>query len=552
MSEGPNAPSSRNWEPPRLTTALVVLVTLGAVLTLARAADLLLPAAVGLVGAGSFAGALWAVGRDRYRVVATVVGSVLFVPVGLALAGALAATVLVQYPTVFPAATPAGIVAPTLRIAATTALVGCCFLAVLGAGAQGRPLETGTVHRAVAVTGKLAAVPLAAGLGGAALAVLASPEVPPTFDPLTLVAEGFDVLSMALLSPSDPAGAEGTDVLAGEFALFTFVLLVTLGVAAVRSVIRSLPLTELATGPDEERIRRTVARIDRVLSVVTLVGALAVPLLGVADAVLSRDAVAELAGPAATDLAYAVATSGPLRALAVGLVVLAVVVRVAVAALRRVAQGTTGEAFLPLVPWFVGLAAVPAAYAVAGPALAAAIPAVAERLSGFEEVFRSLATGVVEFYGPGIVVTLLVGVAFVATALVAAEVYLLLRTGLLASATAGSTLAGAGLVGAAAFGAAADLPLLLVVGVTGAGLAVADLGRHARSLGREVGRAGTTYRVELVRGGTAAVVVTLAAAAALAASRVALGGVVTALPAAFPLTLTLGCAGTLVLLLWAR
>ncbi|MFC7176203.1 hypothetical protein [Halosegnis marinus] len=553
MSAG-DGPPSRNWEPPRLTTALVALVAVAAVAVLAAAADLLAPAAVGVVGAASFAGALWAVGRERYRVVGALVGSVLFVPVGLCLAGALAATVLVQYATAFPAPTPADIVTPTLRIAATTALVGCGFLAVLGACAQGRPLETGNVRRSVGVTGKLAAVPLAVGLGGAALAVLASPEVQPTFDPFTLVAAGLDAAATVLLSPPDPVAAtEGVGRLAGEVALATFALVATLAVAAARSIVRSLPITELAAGPETERLRATVDRVERLLGQVLLGAVFALfPLVAVADIALSRRALADLAGPATTDLAYAAALSGPLRALAVGLVALAVVVRLVVAGLRRVVRGRSGEAFLPAVPWLVGLGAVPVASAVAGPALDAAIPAVATRLSGFEDVFTELATGVVAFYGPGIVATLLVGVAFVATATVATGVYFLLRTGLLASATAGSTLAGAGVVGAAAFGAAVDLPLALVVGATGAGLAVADLGRHARTLGREVGRAGTTYPVELVRGGAAAVVAVLAAGAALAASRVALGGVVTALPAAMPLTLTLGCAGTLVLLLWAR
>jgi hypothetical protein len=273
-------------------------------------------------------------------------------------------------------------------------------------------------------------------------------------------------------------------------------------------------------------------------------------MVGLVDLALSVDRLQTQLSPATTRLVYQVVTAESLRGVLFGLTVVTLCLWLASSLVRRAArqEATVVTAYAPLV---AGGLVVAGAYAVGPAVVRPGIGAVAARIGGFGEPFAAVATGVTAFYGAGLVVTALLAGALGMTVAIVAILLVATRIGVVGAATAGSTIAGVGLLIAAGFAAVLAVPLALVVVTTGVGLVVADLGRHGRSLGQEVGRRATTYRVELVRAGALGVVLVVAAAVTLGLARVAVRGVVTPVPAAFPLTVALGALTVLVLLLWA-
>ena len=551
-TDGPvsDAPPDSIWEPTRLSRALVGVLTLATASMLVVGTGLVVPAAVGLVGAGCLAGALWLTAQTRYDTATTLLATVVYVPVGVGLVGAVVTTVLLQYGTYFPAPTSGDVPGSTLRIAATVGVVLGATGAVLGAGAQGRAFERATLRTAARLTTRLAGVPVVLAGGIGVFRLLSSPVVPPTVDLLQLLTAGFDTLGRGLLRPPAPQAA--TDTLGrvlGEVAIATFVLLAVAMVVGLRRALRALPIVELA-GDRTDVVREWVTQLDSLLSTARLGGLFLLPMVGLVDVGLSVNRLQTQLSPATTRLVYQVVTAESLRGVFFGVTVVTLCLWLASTLVRRAAQQEAAAvaAYAPLV---AGGLVVAGAYAVGPVIVRPGIGAVAARIGGFGEPFTAVATRVTAFYGAGLVVSALLAGALSMTTVIVVGLLVATRLGVVGAATAGSTIAGVGLLMAAGFAAVLPVPLALVVIAAGMGLVVADLGRHGRLLGQEVGRRATTYRVELVRAGALGVVLVVATISTLGLAQVALGGVVTPVPAVFPLTVALGALAMFAVLLWA-
>lgn len=543
----------RTWEPPLTTAVVVFALTGGAVAVTAVWANLRLPVIIGVSGAIAAALALRALTVHRYRVAAIAVAGVLFLPVGICLALAIAVAVLVRYRVTFPVASRADVVAPTLEIAAVAIIVIGASLAVFGASTRGDGLTQATLGDAVGILSKLLLVPVVWASSVGLLTVLASPEIPPNIDVLAQISDLLELASMVLLSPSTPSVA-GTNGLAAELAIGTFALCLLLGIAGLRLLLSRLPITALLTdsATDVDRIEAQVEYVTSLLSAGRVIAIAMTLLLSGIDAVLTARQWREAIGPNVMDPLWAVATSGVLRQLTIQVYLVGLVVAVLVALIQRLARTSVEGVVIPYLPVAIGGAAVPGTYVVAPSIVPRGIDRIATYLSELGEPFRELTTGVVAFYGPGMVLTAVIVCLLFLTLIFMLAVYFTVQIGLMDDTTAGSTLAAVGLLVCAGFGAVTALPFAATVVVAVVGLAVGNLGAHGRGLGLEVGRLATTYRAEFVRLGFLSVAGILTAGVAIGVHRAIVTDFVTALPATLPLTLTLITIILFVILLWSR
>ncbi|RNJ27339.1 hypothetical protein [Halosegnis longus] len=544
----------RVWEPPRLARALVAVVTLAAVVFLLGRLGVRQVVPTAIVGAGCGAAGLWLLARDRYRPAAVALGTLLFVPVGVAVGATVLQTALAETGNLLATRTLEQLTLAVVRLALALLVVAACTVALFGSFATGRTLEPENVSRGFWTVAKLTIPPTAYVLVVGGLAVLSSPAVPPTIDLVRLLTTGVDALATILLSPPSPsAAATGVEGLAAEVAVATFAVLALGGLFGVRSLLARLPVAELLASvgeADDDRAREVVGTLVSTLSTVGLLALIPVALVVVADIVVSPAVFVSTLGPTPARLLFDVVSTSLLRWLAVGAMVGAVATALLLAQLRRLVRQSTAETVIPLLPWLAGVGALAATLVVAPGLVSSLIARIAGRLGQFSGQFEQIAAGVVEFYGPGtLLVTLFVATLFVTLSLFAG-LSLLLRLGLLTRAQPGSALAGAGLFVAAGLAAGRSLSLGVVAVVVAAALLASDLGRDGQTLGTELGRYADTTGVQTVRAGFLTVTGVVALAAALAVQRFALDGFVTNLPAALPLVGAVGCCVALVLVLW--
>lgn len=508
------APPASNWGPTRASSALVLLLVGAAVVGFVASVGLAGPTALAVLGGALLALALWAVGRERFRFPATVLANLALVPVGGCLLGAVAGAVLVQYGGVFPVDSPAEVVAPALRIAVEALAVGAVAVAALGAFTTvGDTVSLDTLRACHSQALRMAMPPVLAGFGLGLLAVLSSPTVGPTLDPLAALGDVFGVAARLALSP------EPTDLAIGPF-------LALLGLSAVgfSRLVAALPAEEFATAREGSEVETPLApALLRVAGLATPVGTL---LLGLSLVVTSAEAVLGPPGLRAAlggvgGLAGSLASAPPLRALLVGFLLLVAAVVGTVDLLRRTVRESTSDLFVGYVPFAVGAGVVLLAFTLEGTVLPTAIPTVAANLGGFGDPFASLATGVVEFYGGGVVVSALFGVASLLAVGVVSLLWVVRRLGLVTERSAGPTLAAVGLLVAAGFGTAVGHGPALAIGGVAAALLVRDVGTYGTTLGRELGRAAPTRRTELVHAVGAGLVAVLGVGVATAAARTA-------------------------------
>jgi hypothetical protein len=300
---------------------------------------------------------------------------------------------------------------------------------------------------------------------------------------------------------------------------------------------------------DAAAVAATLGRVRDALAPSVFLLASATMAVWAIDGVLGPTGLSERIGPGAVALLYGVATAPALRGLLAGVVVVSLAVVLVAWALRRSARARTADVLAAYVPYAVGLGIVPVAFAVHDPVLGRGIPLVADLLSGFGDPFSRAATGVVAFYGGGVVLLALLGGALLFAVVVLSLLRLGVRFGVPEDDPAGPAAAGAGLLSAAGFLGAAGGPVALVVaGVAGAVL-VRDLGRYGTVLGREVGRRGPTGRAEAVHAVGAVLVGAVATGLALALARAVAGvSVAPGVPVQVPL---LGALAGVVLLVLA-
>ena len=544
----------RVWEPPRLARALVAVVTLAAVVFLLGRLGVRQVAPTAVAGAACGAAGWWLLARDRYRPAAVALGTLLFVPVGVAVGATVLQTALAETGSLLATRTLEQLTLAVVRLVLALLVVAACTVALFGSFATGRTLEPENVSRGVWTVAKLTIPPTAYVLVVGGLAVLSSPSVPPTVDLVRLLTTGVDALATILLSPPGPtAVATGVEGLAAEVAVATFAVLALGGLFGVRSLLARLPVAELlatADGVEDDRASDLVATLVSALSTVGLLALIPVALVVIADIVVPADVFISRLGETSARLLFDIASASALRWLAVGAMVGAVATALLLAQLRRLIRQSTAETVIPLLPWLAGVGALAGTLVVAPGLVSSLVARIAGRLGQFGGQFERLAEGIVSFYGPGTLLATL----FVATLLVTLTLFvglsLLLRLGLLTRAQPGAALAGAGLFVAAGVAAGRSASLGVVAVVVAAALLVSDLGRDGQTLGTELSQYADTAGVQTVRAGFLTVTGVGALAAALAVQRFALDGFVTNLPAALPLVGAVGCCVALVLVLW--
>lgn len=543
------------WQPPRIAHVLIVVTTLAAVASLAVAADVVFTTAIGGAGAAAAAAAFWLLHRDRYRPAALAGASVLLLPVCAAVVTATVATVLLRYTIIFPVESLSDIPAPALKIVATMLLVDCLAIATFGALSRGRILDEASVLAAVKLLAKLTVAPLITGVSLGVLTVLNSPQVPPTVDLLRAFTRGLDAIWSVLVTPPAPTGRLSAVTTWGpieQTALPSFLFLLALGMFGVRLVLSSLPifaLLEAGLDTDHSRFAERLNTVEsKLASTAPLIGILGLPIgAGIPVGLTAAPVDPTIAAPV-----YALATTEWLRVSFLAMFGVGVTCTVTVSLLRRLVRRSNAKMVGDYAPIAAGAGVVLIAYTVAPTLLPAIVSQVASLLSDLGPLFSELANGVIDFYGPGLILTTLTVGLLIATATLLFGLATAFAVGLLDADTAGTTLTGVGLVGSAGFGTVLDVSLPVLALIIVAGLAVGDLGRYTNGLGLEMGRSASSGKALLGRVGFLTAVSVLAVGVTVGTHAQFAGEFATPVPATVPLVGAVSGTLLLALLLWLR
>ncbi|SFK62962.1 hypothetical protein SAMN04487950_0262 [Halogranum rubrum] len=488
-----------NWAPARLSTALVLLGTLGLTAVLVAETGLDTPVFVGGVGAVALAATLWLADRDRWRLPATLGASLLLLPVGAGLAIGVGYTLLKQ-------------LAGSYAVGSVFVVIGL-VVAVFGAAAAVRDVLTvAALRRMATVAVTTLAVPLAW------FAVLAALALTPAGD---LLDEGVSLAETVLFAPTP----------VGQPHLTTFWLLV-LGVAlSTRTVLRALPLVELVDDDTTASVESTLATLDTFLSRLVRWGAPLVFVFLVVD-YLAPDAVLGRLPAAVAALLLVVSNATVLRELLFALLVVSGLLGAALWGLKRLYRVSTHGTAVAFTPLVGGSLVTLVAFIDPQAILDTLLTTVTDLLpTAMGEEFSYLSGTVVEFYGPETVVLgLVTGTLFAAT-LVVGGLLLGAWLGLLSGRAAGASTASSGLLVAVALSKTVGVGAPVVLAGLVVSLLVWDAGDYAVTMGREVGRRGSTSQTELVHfGGSLLVGVVAAGTAAVLAGPIRRGVVDTNVP----------------------
>lgn len=502
------APGGR---PTTASAAVVLVVSLAAVVALMTAAGPALSVVVAVAHAAAFAASLWLVDRDRWRGAATAASGVLALGVGASFALAVGYTFLDLLAAAYPVPELSQIRARGLGVASATAVVLGGTLALVGAFATvaGR-LRAETVWAYAKLAVETFVVPLVAAalmLLTALLARLGGASEAPVFAPF---AERVGEVVGTVVSP-----------VPGRTHLLTFALVLAAASLAVARGVDALPVSELSTRRTDDRVETVAASVVRAARRTLVVTAFALPVTLV-EVVLAPADLRSLLSPGVYDFLTAVTASHGLRTLLLATTLAAGASAVSVWVLRRLARTAASDAVVALTPFVGGGAVVALAVALHGTVLGPTLSFVADALpGGFETTFVRQSGAVVEFYGSLPVVTTLAAVLVGMTALLSVALALVAGAGVLPESAPGPALAAAGTFAAAAFAAGTGVGPAPVLGGIVASLVVWDAGEYGATLGREVGTATDTLAPESVHVGATLAVGVGAAGLAAAVHRVA-------------------------------
>ncbi|WP_415382933.1 hypothetical protein [Halosimplex sp. TS25] len=504
-------------DPSRVSTAIVVVLTVVAAGALIGRLGPALAVALALAHAVTFAGSLWLVRRDRWRAGATASAGLLALVVGASFAAAVGYTFLDLVAALYPVQSVAQIRPRGLRVASATVVVLGGTVAMVGALstlAGGLTTESAWAYAKLAV--KTFVVPLSVAavlLLSTLLGRLGGPDEAPIAQPL-VTAVG-DVVG-AFLAP-----------VPGRTHLLTFCLVVGATAVAVARAIDALPVEELSTPQTDDRIEQMAAALERTARRTALAAAAVLPLTLV-EVVVSPSALRTVLTVPVYGLVAGVTASPLLRTALVALALLAGGVATVVWALKRSTRTATSDVLVAFTPFVGGAVVVVLAAALHGVVLSPTLAFVADALPGqFATAFTRQSTAVVDYYGSLAVVITVSAVLVGMTAALSLALALVMAIGALPESAPGPALAAAGTFVAAGFAAGAGVGAPVVLGGLVASIVVWDAGEFGVTLGREVGRAGATATPEAVHLAAALAVGTIGAIGALAIHRVAAGTVLT-------------------------
>ncbi|WP_436923601.1 DUF7519 family protein [Halosimplex amylolyticum] len=503
--------------PSRVSTVVVVVLSVATAAVLIGRLGSLLAVAVAFAHAGAFAASLWLVGRDRWRAPATAIAGLLALFVGAGFASAVGYVFLDLVAALYPVQTVDQIRPRGLRVVSGTVVVLGGTVAMVGA------LSTLAGRLSMARTwayAKLAVKTFVVPLAVAAVLLLST---------LLRRLGGADEAPMApplVTTVGDVVGAFVAPV-PGRTHLITFCLLLGTAALAVARAVDALPVTELSTPRTDDRVEQTAAAVERAARRTALVTAAVLPLTLV-EAVISPPALrAALSAPVYSVLAGSTA-SPLLRALLLGVALVAGGTAAFVWSLKRLTRTETSDVVVALTPFVGGGAVVVLAIALHGVVLTPALAFVADALPGqFATAFTRQSTAVVDFYGSLAVVVTVAAALVGMTAALSLALALVMAVGALPESAPGPAIAAAGTFVAAGFASGAGVGAPVVLGGLVASVVVWDAGEFGVTLGREVGRTGATATPEIVHVAAALAVGTFGALGSMSIYRLATGTVLT-------------------------
>jgi len=491
--------TERDWQPTTTGVGIAVATTaIVVVLLLGRVDDVVVSLVLGGVGAVLFTASCWLVSREHSLAVPLV--SLLTVPVALGIFGSSTIVALTLSGDLYPVEDGSLVSIAALIVVGNVGVVAGIVVAMLGVAVGYRNvLDADSLGQYSTITFQTVLVP--AVVGGF---LVVDGLVFGVDGPTSAAGEAISGFTTWLVAP-DPTGLN----VAG------FLLAAGLALAGVLAALRVLPVPELlgdgGVGRTDERVATLRRRLVLAAAVLFSVHLAA---LGIERHFTNAELRGYL-GPGLYDVVGAVAAAGVLRVLLVAVAGLTLAAAAAGLVARHVARASMGASEPWLGPVVGGGVITVVAIAVAEPVYRTIFDAIVEPLpASVAAEIRTSSTELTAIYGEA-TFTVLLAVALVASTL---WFVLGLRIGLflgyLSEETAGYSLASAGLFVGTVFAGTLGAPSWLVFAGVAGSLLVWDSGRFATTLGREIGRPGSTRDVELVHAGGSLVVGVLGVLAA--------------------------------------
>jgi len=461
-----SAEDTTEQRPTRLSTAVVVGLTLLVTGQLVTAVGLGQRATYGVVGAVALAAVLGLLASDRLEPIGVaLVGPVLPV-VSLAVVAGVGVTLVAQLRNALPVGSVFVVLGATVAVFGAT-------LAVRDV------LSHDALARAVAAGVRSTVVVAIAAVG--ALAIQFGPA-------RTRAGPVLDDVVAWVFAPTAPV------------PLASFLALTVAVVYLSRTTIVALPISELLGERVGEPTRARLSRFDRALKLTAPV-ALTVVAAAVGVETVTTEPYGWLPG-GLREFLGGLARAETIRILLVDAVVAEGLVVATVTGLKRAYRGSGRAALVGTLPYVSGALVVVAVLQYREPFVAAMIEEVERRLPiQLLDEFRRLSTQAIDLYGEAaiglMVVTLLSGLTLV----VVLALFVSSTLGVLTERASGAGLAGAGLCLVAAFASTLGASLLVALAGVVAAFVVWDTGTFGVTLGAELGDKASTVRTELVHGG---------------------------------------------------
>lgn len=458
-----------NWRPAIWSTVATALIAVAGTLGLAVVTDAVWPALLGAIAGAALAATVTAVGTTDRRF-AIIAGGLLATGTGLAMLGSVGVAVLMQ--VAWPPIPPIEVLAIVpFALAVAGILTG---FGVLAAGRDLTPKTDAwtTARRLLAVVPVLAAA-----------VVLERSQ-----DTIVTAADSFQDLLAQVLAPEQPTlGIEAAIPRIGEFGglLFGATFIMYLAVARVPFV----ELTRESAQPIAATVRHGLRRmLGAVMVVAVLVGLTTLLMVGDTPVVEPTELPPELA-----DILITVSYAPVLRRLLIAGILVGAGSMLTLRAIKLAASRHARPSYIPVASLAVGCL-VTVAVVITHDVVAATAIERAESEAGRDALYRLLD----EFGSFALVSGVVIGSLITAVvATVAMSVSHAIR---FIGADAGTQFASTGVfLATVAAGVSGASVLVVCLGIA-TSLLVWDLGEFAGTLGREIGREGTSRRAEIVHG----------------------------------------------------
>jgi len=500
-------------QPTRLSTAVVVSLTLAATAGLVTTVGVGQRATYGVIGAVALAVVLGLLASDRLEPIGVAFVGPVFPVVSLAVIAGAGIALVAQLRSALPIGSVFVVLGATIAVFGATLAV-----------------RDGLTHSALA---------RAVGAGVRSTVVVATAAV--------------GALVLRFGPARSRAGPIVTDIVTWVFAptapvpLASLLALTVAVVYLARMTVLALPVSELLGDRIGAATRAKLSRFDRALRLAAPL-ALTVVVAAIAVETVATEPYGWLPAGLKTFLG-GLARAEALRLLLVDAIVATGLVLTTVTGLKRAYRGSGRAALVGTLPYVSGALVVVAVLQYREAFIAAMIREIERRLPiQLLGEFRRLSTQAIDLYGEAaiglMVVTLLSGLTLV----VVLALFVSSAVGVIDERASGAGLAGAGLFLVAAFASTLGVSLAVALAGVVAAFVVWDIGSFGVTLGAELGRETATVRAELVHGSATVLVGAGTAGVAIGLDRITSPATASTIPVVVALV---GAVGGLLLLVVA-